>query len=98
MSIWLLAHRKFLNLAKMSARVIVLFVLLLVISHSSMAQRHVWTKAAGAIGSDVSWAVSTDRWGNVYSTGHFNGTVDFDPGAGVMSLRYQAVREVLYLP
>ena len=31
-------------------------------------------------------AVATDSQGNVYSTGYFTGTVDFDPGPGTVLL------------
>ena len=31
-------------------------------------------------------SVAVDIWGNVYSTGDFKGTVDFDPGAGIYNL------------
>jgi len=40
----------------------------------------VWARAMGGPSEDVGQAVSVDAAGNVYSTGWFNGTVDFDPG------------------
>ena len=46
----------------------------------------VWAKSMGGISSDQAYSITTDTSGNVYSTGAFNGTVDFDPGNGVHDL------------
>ena len=40
----------------------------------------------GGDASDGANAIATDASGNVYTTGLFTGTVDFDPGAGVVEL------------
>lgn len=40
----------------------------------------------GGAGADAGQSIATDTNGNVYTTGVFNGTVDFDPGAGVTNL------------
>ncbi|MBC7861502.1 MAG: SBBP repeat-containing protein, partial [Bacteroidia bacterium] len=50
------------------------------------AQTFAWAKNLGGTGSDVCTDVKTDVAGNIYSTGYFNGTVDFDPGAGTSNL------------
>ena len=46
----------------------------------------VWAKAMGGISEDIGQAVSVDTLGNVYTTGWFNDTADFDPGAGTALL------------
>lgn len=48
---------------------------------------YVWAKALGGISDDRGQAVSADASGNVYTTGWFNGTADFDPDdVGVFNL------------
>jgi len=50
----------------------------------------VWVKRFGTTASwEESFAVTTDAVGNVYTTGFFSNTVDFDPGAGVYNLTEQ---------
>ncbi len=45
-----------------------------------------WAKSFGDIGEDVAFSIFVDAIGNVYSTGYFEGTVDFDPGVGISNL------------
>lgn len=45
-----------------------------------------WAKALGGTGNDEGRSVATDLAGNVFTTGRFNGTADFDPGAGTFNL------------
>ena len=42
----------------------------------------VWVKQFGGTGSDKIWDIDIDIDGNIYTTGHFGNTVDFDPGPG----------------
>jgi hypothetical protein len=46
----------------------------------------VWVKQMGGTMVDYGYSIATDMNGNVYSTGYFRDTADFDPGPGVFNL------------
>ncbi|MEM6964016.1 MAG: SBBP repeat-containing protein [Bacteroidota bacterium] len=46
----------------------------------------IWSRAVGGSEDDVAFALGLDGAGNVYLTGNFLSTVDFDPGVGVFEL------------
>ena len=46
----------------------------------------VWAKATGGVDDDESKSIFTDVTGNVYVTGAFHNTVDFDPGPSMLNL------------
>jgi phage-related tail fiber protein len=47
---------------------------------------YVWAKSVGGTVNDLGYALAVDASGNSYITGLFNGTTDFDPGAGTQNL------------
>ncbi len=52
----------------------------------AQAQNFVWAKSMGGTGLEFGTSTAVDGLGNVYTTGYFNNTVDFDPGVGVFNL------------
>lgn len=45
-----------------------------------------WAKSVGGAGQDYAYSVAVDAAGNVYATGEFEGTGDFDPGPATLIL------------
>jgi hypothetical protein len=79
------------NKVSKSCKNLSIFVLILILSIGvlpgvSNAERVVvdygYTKTIGNSGYDAASGVTTDSSGNVYTTGQFQNTVDFDPGVG----------------
>jgi hypothetical protein len=56
------------------------------ISKLDSAGSLIWAKSMGGTLNDVGHSIAIDSSGNVYTTGHFTGTADFDPGAGIDTL------------
>jgi hypothetical protein len=46
----------------------------------------IWAKSLAGTNVSCGTSIDVDGFGNVYSTGHFRGTVDFDPNLGVSNL------------
>ena len=46
----------------------------------------IWAKSMGGTGDDQGNSITIDPSGNIYTTGYFYGTADFDPGAGTSNL------------
>lgn len=56
------------------------------VSKISAAGNFIWAKSFGGSTADYVYGITTDPSGNVYTTGYFQGTVDFDPGVGTNSI------------
>lgn len=46
----------------------------------------VWAKKIGGTSTDEAYSIALDTFGNIYTTGFFKDTVDFDPGTGIFNL------------
>jgi hypothetical protein len=62
-----------------------LLFLALLPAYRSFSQTLYWARAASGTHSQA-YGTTVDQNGNVYTTGYFQGTVDFDPGPGVFNI------------
>jgi len=58
------------------------------------AQTFDWVKQVGGTDNDEANAITTDATGNIYVTGKFGSTADFDPGPGIANLTSQGIFDV----
>ena len=64
------------------------------ITKSDPSGNLIWAKQLEGTSVVYGYAMTTDGAGNVYTTGWFTGTADFDPGAGVYNLTAIQSRDV----
>jgi len=64
------------------------------ISKLNSAGNFVWVKQIGGSSGDVGRSIKVDGSGNVYTTGQFGGSVDFNPGSGTFSLTSFGLNDV----
>jgi hypothetical protein len=56
------------------------------ISKLDSSGNFVWAKRMGGTNYESGRAIALDSTGNIFTTGEYNGTADFDPGTGIASL------------
>jgi hypothetical protein len=54
----------------------------------------IWAVQLGGTDWDIAWDIAVDGPGNIYSTGYFYGTTDFDPGPGIFELTSAAFSDI----
>lgn len=50
-----------------------------------------WAKQIGGVGGESVYKIVTDDYDNIYITGRFSDTVDFDPGPGIYKLTHSGI-------
>jgi hypothetical protein len=70
----------------MKIKILLFSLILLFVVDGLHAQNFEWAKSIGGVGFDEGNSIALDASGNIYSIGRFQGTVDFDPGAGTSNL------------
>jgi hypothetical protein len=63
------------------------------ISKLDPSGNYLWAKQLGGNFDDTGWGISLDGNGNVYTTGYFNGSADFDPSPSTFSLTSQGIQD-----
>lgn len=58
---------------------------------------YIWVKQIGGLNSEIGRSICTDRHGNVYITGSFGDTVDFNPNSGTYNLVSNGLQNVFIL-
>tara|TARA_B100001109_G_C18860561_1_gene473762 strand:- start:1746 stop:3437 length:1692 start_codon:yes stop_codon:yes gene_type:complete len=53
-----------------------------------------WVRTFGSISDDRARGIAVDTLGNVYTTGWFSGTVDFDPGSNIVNQQSTGQRDI----
>lgn len=72
-----------------SMKNLILTLIFALVANLAMAQPQVtldWARGIGGLDNDYGYSCVLDAHGNIYTTGMFGNTVDFDPGPGVFNL------------
>jgi len=57
---------------------------------------HLWSASIGSIGNDRGFCIAVSSGGDVYITGHFEDTADFDPGSGTANLTSSGITDIFF--
>lgn len=64
------------------------------ISKLDASGNFIWAKSMGGTLDDACLSISIDVSGNIYATGYFQGTADFNPGSGTYNLTSLGVTDI----
>jgi gliding motility-associated-like protein len=64
------------------------------ITKYSPSGNFIWARSMGGVDAEQAVSIATDAAGNVYTTGFFFATADFDPGAGIFNLISAGQRDI----
>lgn len=67
------------------------------ISKLDISGNLIWARSFGSNADDAGYAVATDAAGNVYVSGYFQGTIDFDPSSGTFLLTSNGIEDIFVL-
>jgi hypothetical protein len=67
------------------------------ISKLDTSGNFVWAKQMGGTYQDVPNSIAVNSYGNVSTTGYFQGTADFDPGSGTYNLTSGSYRQDIFV-
>jgi len=70
----------------MKKTITLLVTILVIMKVNSQEVELDWAKQIGGTEYNLSYSITTDATGNIYTTGYFSGTTDFDPGIGTYNL------------
>ncbi|MDQ3047872.1 MAG: SBBP repeat-containing protein, partial [Bacteroidota bacterium] len=65
---------------------LLIFLLAFINRHYAQEPQFSWVKALGSPNGDFGRSIKTDAAGNIYTTGCFHGTIDFDTDTSVYTL------------
>jgi len=74
----------------MKSKITLVFIIIMCLLDMMSLQAQIpvleWVRQMGGTTFDEGHSIAVDASGNVYITGYFYGTADFDPGAGIVNL------------
>ena len=76
---------------------LILFLSLLISTLNAQNVNLQWVKQIVGTYDDQGYSIAVDTYCNVFTTGYFQGTVDFAPGSGTYCLSSFGGRDILYL-
>lgn len=85
------SNRLYLLYNKQCMKKQILLLISALMGTGAFSQNLHWAKGMGSSGDDFGLSVATDAAGNVYTTGIFENTADFDPGPGTFNLTANAI-------